>query len=54
MRETPEFVFDFLRWGTAGIVLVVGISVGLFWCLKRWSDRKAREHDIKIDASRRP
>ncbi len=54
MREGPDFVFEFLRWGTAGVVLVVGISVGLFWLLKRWSERKAREHDKKAGASRRP
>ena len=54
MREGPEFVFEFLRWGTAGVVLVVGISVGLFWLLKRWSERKAREHDKKAGAPRRP
>ena len=54
MRETPEFVFEFLRWGTAGVVLVVGLSVALFWWLKRTSDRKAREHDEKAGARRRP
>ena len=54
MREGPEFVLRFLRWGTAGVVLVVGISVALFWLLKRWSDRKAREHDLKTGPSRRP
>ena len=53
MRETPEFVFEFLRWGTAGVVLVVGISVGLFWWLRRWSVREAREHDKKAGAKRR-
>jgi len=54
MREGPDFVFEFLRWGTAGVVLIVGISVGLFWLLKRWSERKAHEHDRKAGASRRP
>jgi hypothetical protein len=56
VREGPEFVFDFLRWGTAGVILVVGFSVGLFWLLKRRSDREAREHDArdKASARRRP
>jgi hypothetical protein len=54
VREGPEFVFDFLRWGTAGVILVVGISVGLFWLLQRRSERQARDHDKKAGASRRP
>ena len=45
MREAPDFFFEFLRWGTAGVILVVAISVGLFWWLKRWSDRQSVAHD---------
>jgi hypothetical protein len=54
VQEGPELVFNFLRWGTVGVILVVGISVGLFWLLKRWSDRQARDHDKKAGAKRRP
>ena len=45
MREGPEFVLWFVKWGTAGVLLVVAISVGLFWLLRRWSLRQAREQD---------
>lgn len=54
MRDAPEFVFEFLRWGTAAVILVVGLSVGLFLLLKRSSEQKAREHDKKAGADRRP
>lgn len=45
MREGPEFVFWFIRWGTGVVVTVVAISIILFWFLKRWSDRQTAEHD---------
>jgi len=57
MREGPEFVFWFIRWGTAVVVVIVAISVVLFWLLKRWSDRQAAAHDLqkgKAGAKRRP
>jgi hypothetical protein len=58
MREGPEFVLWFVKWGTAGVLVIVAISVALFWLLKRWSDRKTTEHDRlhkeKAGASRRP
>ena len=57
MREGPEFVFWFIRLGTAVVVTVVAISVVLFWLLKRWSDRQAAAHDLqkgKAGAMRRP
>lgn len=58
VREGPEFVLWFVKWGTAGVLLIVAISVGLFWLLKRWSDRKTAEHDEaqkeKAGAPRRP
>ena len=58
MREGPEFVLWFVKWGTAVVVAVVAISVGLFWLLKRWSDRQAAEHrhaqKEKAGAPRRP
>ena len=44
MREGPDFVFWFIKWGTAVVVIVVAISVVLFWLLKRWSDRQAAAH----------
>jgi hypothetical protein len=40
------------------VLVVVGISVVLFWLLKRWSDRQTAAHDQaqkeKAGASRRP
>ena len=45
MREGPEFVLWFIKWGTAVVVTVVAISILLFWFLKRWSDRQTAEHD---------
>jgi len=58
MREGPEFVLWFVKWGTAGVLLVVAVSVALFWLLKRSSDRKTAEHvrvqKEKADAQRRP
>jgi hypothetical protein len=45
MREGPEFVLWFVRWGTAAVVVVVAISVALFWLLKRWTDRPTAAHD---------
>ena len=45
MREGPEFVLWFVKWGTAGVLLVVAVSVALFWLLRRWSLRQARELD---------
>ena len=40
MREGPEFVFWFIRLGTAVVVTIVAISVVLFWLLKRWDEKK--------------
>jgi flagellar biosynthesis/type III secretory pathway M-ring protein FliF/YscJ len=58
MREGPEFVFWFIRWGTAVVVTIVAISVVLFWLLKRWSDRQAAAHGQaqkeRAGAKRRP
>ena len=57
MREGPEFVLWVAGWGTAVVLVVVGISVLLFWLLKRWSDRQAAAHDLqkgKAGAKRRP
>lgn len=58
MREGPEFVLWFVRWGTAVVLVVVGISVLLFWLLKRWSDRQTAAHDDahkkKAGAPRQP
>ena len=57
MREGPDFVFWFIKWGTAVVVTVVAISVVLFWLLKRWSDRQAAAHDPQKEragAKRRP
>ena len=45
MREGPEFVLWFVKWGTAVVLAVVGLSVLLFWLLKRWSDRETAAHD---------
>ena len=45
MREGPEFVLWFVKWGTAGVLVVVAVSVALFWLLKRWSDRQTARHD---------
>ena len=45
MREGPEFVLWFVKWGTAGVLVIVAISVALFWLLKRWSDRQTAAHD---------
>ena len=45
MREGPEFVLWFVKWGTAAVLVIVAVSVGLFWLLKRWSDRQAAAHD---------
>jgi membrane protein implicated in regulation of membrane protease activity len=58
MREGPDFVFWFIKWGTVVVVAVVAVSVALFWLLKRWSDRQTAAHDQgqkeKAGASRRP
>jgi len=54
MREGPEFVFWFIRWGLAVVLLVLAVSAGLFWYLARWSRRQARDHDKRAGASRRP
>jgi hypothetical protein len=58
MREGPDFVFWFIKLGTAVVVAVVAISVALFWLLKRWSDRQTAAHDQvqreKAGAPRRP
>ena len=54
MREGPDFVFWFIRWGTAVVVIIVAISVVLFWLLKRWSDRQTAEYKEKAGAKRRP
>jgi hypothetical protein len=53
VREGPDFVFWFIKWGTAGVLVVLAISVALFRLLKRWSDRQTREHDEKA-GRRRP
>lgn len=45
MREGPEFVLWFVKWGTAVVLTVLAISVALFWLLKRYSDRETAEHD---------
>ena len=44
MREGPEFVLWVATWGSVVVLVVVGISVLLFWLLKRWSDRQTAEH----------
>jgi len=54
MREGPEFVFWFVKWGTAVVVVIVAISVVLFWMLKRWSDRQTADHEKRAGAKRRP
>jgi len=58
MREGPDFVFWFIKWGTAVVVAVVAVAVALFWLLKRWSDRQTAAHDKvqreRAGASRRP
>jgi flagellar basal body-associated protein FliL len=58
VREGPEFVFWFIKLGTAVVVTVVAISIALFWLLKRWSDRQSAAHDRaekeKAGAARRP
>jgi hypothetical protein len=48
VREGPDFVLWFVMWGTAGVLVLVAISAGLFWLLKRWDDKK------KAGAQRRP
>ena len=48
MREGPEFVLWFVKWGAAGVLLIVAISAWLFWMLKRWDDKK------KAGAKRQP
>ena len=45
MREGPEFVFWFIKWGLSVVLTVLAISVLLFWLLKRWSDRQTAAHD---------
>jgi hypothetical protein len=45
VREGPEFVLWFVKWGTAGVLAVVAVSVALFWLLKRWSDRQTAAQD---------
>ena len=54
MREGPEFVLWFVKWGTAVVVVIVAISVALFWLLKRWSDGQTAEHEKRAGAKRRP
>jgi hypothetical protein len=54
MREGPDFVFWFIKWGTAVVLVVLAISAVLFWLLKRWSDRQAAEHERRAGAKRRP
>ena len=58
MREGPEFVLWVATWGSVVVLVVVGISVLLFWLLKRWSDRQTaahdRQHKEKAGAERRP
>ena len=58
MREGPEFVVWFIKWGLSVVLTVLAISVLLFWLLKRWSDRQTAEHDQrrkeKAGAPRRP
>jgi len=58
VREGPEFVLWVAKWGTVVVLVVVGISVLLFWLLKRWSDQQAasqdRAHKEKAGAERRP
>ena len=58
MREGPDFVFWFIRWGLAVVLVVLAVSAGLFWYFARWSRRQAAEHrqaqKEKADASRRP
>jgi hypothetical protein len=55
VREGPEFVLQFVKWGTAGVLLVVAISVALFWLLKRWSDRQtARQNEAHKRYSQPP
>jgi hypothetical protein len=45
VREGPEFVLWFVKWGTAVVLVVVAVSAALFWLLKRWSDRQTADHD---------
>jgi hypothetical protein len=45
VREGPEFVLWFVKWGTAGVLVIVAVSVALFWLLKRWSDRQTAALD---------
>jgi hypothetical protein len=58
VREGPEFVLWVAKWGTVVVLVVVAISVLLFWLLKRWSDQQAAAHDRahkeKAGAERRP
>jgi len=54
MREGPEFVLWFVKLGTAVVLVVLAISVALFWWLKRWSARQAAEHEKRAGAKRRP
>jgi len=58
VREGPEFVFWFIKWGLSVVLTVLAISVLLFWLLKRWSDRQTAEHirrqNEKAGAQRRP
>jgi len=48
MREGPEFVLWFVKWGTVGVLLIVAVSAWLFWMLKRWDEKK------KAGGNRRP
>jgi hypothetical protein len=48
VREGSDFVLWFAALGTAGVLVVVAVSVALFWLLKRWDEKK------KAGASRRP
>jgi hypothetical protein len=52
MREGPEFVFWFMKWGLAFVAVLVVISVGLFLLLRRWSHKQARLEDDKTRAPR--
>lgn len=58
VREGPDFVLWFVKWGTAVVLVVLAISAALFWLLRRWSDRQTAAHDQaykeKAGAPRRP
>jgi len=54
MREGPEFVLWFMKWGVAVVLAVLGVSALLFWLLRQWSQRQARLEDEKAGARRGP